>query len=139
MRITTNLWRNTVSNIVWILYLADVCNSVNVVSNLCAIISAFLLVVIAFIYLCNEYDFYEDTKKHIKRLLKALVVIFGISMPLVLFVPAKSVILAWAGVEATQIVVEKTSNSPVVEKALKLIEKQLDEALNSNTKAEEKK
>lgn len=122
------------SNIVWILYLADVCNSVNVVSNLCAIGSVLLFIIIAFIYLCNEYDFYEDTKKHIKKTLKTLVVVFCISMPLVLFVPAKSVILAWAGVEATQVVVEKTSNSPVMNKALKLIEKQLDEALGDKKK-----
>lgn len=122
------------SNIVWILYLADVCNSVNIVSNLCAIGSAFLIILIAFICLCNEYDFYEETKKHIKKTLKILVVVFCISMPLVLFVPAKSVILAWAGVEATQVVVEKTSNSPVVGKALKLIEKQLDEALGDKKK-----
>lgn len=127
------------SNIVWILYLADVCNSVNVVSNLCAIGSVLLFLVIAFIYLCSEFDFYKDTKEHIEKALKILVVVFGISMPLVLFVPAKSVILAWAGVEATQIVVEKTSNSPVVDKAIKLIEKQLDDALNTDKKASEEK
>lgn len=127
------------SNIVWILYLADVCNSVNIVSNLSAIVSVLLLVLGSFIYICNEPEFYNDTKVLFKRVLKGLVVVFGISMPLVLFVPAKSVILAWAGVEATKVVTQTVNDSPVVDKALKLIEKQLDEALAEKKEAKEEK
>lgn len=127
------------SNIVWILYLADVCNSVNIVSNLCAIVSSFLFALLLFIYLCNEHDFYNETLEHVKKALRILVVVFGISMPLVLFVPAKSVILAWAGVEATKVVTQTVNDSPVVDKALKLIEKQLDEALAEKREAKEEK
>lgn len=128
------------SNVVWLLYLADVCNSVSTVAIITAMASAAVIVFGGLITIGEWDHLYTETQTIVKRVFRALVVAFCISVTLVLLVPAKSVILACAGVEATKIVVVDTANkSPLIDKSLKLIEKQLDEALKDKRPSEEKK
>lgn len=115
------------NEILLLLYLADLSEKIGVL----LIASSMLLSVFAFFWLMPaNFDDEDQVKKKLGRGIKLLI-------PIVVFAflyPSKNTLYIAASAKAGQIGIEKLQGSDTLEKAIKLLNKKLDEAL-----AEEKK
>ena len=126
------------SSVIWLLYLAEICNALGKLFGVILGLSLLGLLVIGFITFFEGIDDFQLNREKLKKLVKGLFVLACICLPLSIFIPSEKVVLAGAGVYVANEVVETANQSPLMNKTLKLIEKQIDEALKDKESVSEK-
>lgn len=121
------------TDILWLIYLAEVCNALTV---LCTVLVIFcsLCIFILGVNIVNGYFYDRADEVLAKKLIKYFAVAWVTTAVIVVFLPSKEVLLGAASAQAIEFIKDKDKGSPVVEKSLKLLDKQLDSVLDTKEK-----
>lgn len=116
-------------SIITLLYITDVLSSLKCFLMGFVIFSGIFGVLSGFISLVGKDDLCEETYKQVKRLCKSCFITFAISGTLVTFVPSKTTMVTWIGVNTLQTVKTDVTNTELYNKVMKLLNKKVDEFL----------
>lgn len=119
------------TDILWLIYLAEVCTTLTALCAALGILSFACNFVLGINILMDDFDSKEE-ELLIKKFVKYFAVAWVTTAVIVVFLPSKEVLLGAASVQAIEFIKDK--ESPVVEKSLKLLDKQLDSVLDTKEK-----
>lgn len=121
------------TDILWLIYLAEVCTTLTALCAALGILSFACNFVLGINILMDDFDSKEE-ELLIKKLVKYFTVAWVTTAVIVVFLPSKEVLLGAASAQAIEFIKDKDKESPVVEKSLKLLDKQLDSVLDTKEK-----
>lgn len=123
------------SAIMWFLYLADVVSAIVTISGLAVFITTVAICVATLIFTIaySNGDINEDKKAFFSKVVKRLCIVLSVAIFFNVVTPSKNTVYMMLGVQVTGNLIQEASKSPITEKALRLLESKLDEAIKENT------
>ena len=121
-------------DIILALYLADICQGLN---TLCLFIGIALFVV-DFFLVFGMFDSYEDvnTDRYMKfkKGLVCSIIVSLVMLFTVVFIPSKTTILAYTGINISKELKTEIQSSETYQKVIKILNKELDEYITKSEK-----
>ena len=116
-------------SIVALLYITDVLYSLECFSIGIAVTSCILGGISCVLVLFGDEDFPDLIYTRVKRFFKFCVVTFVLSGTLIIFIPSKTTMVTWIGINTLQTVKSEVQNTELYNKVMKLLNKKVDELM----------
>lgn len=116
-------------SIIVLLYITDVLCSLECFSIGIAVTSCILGGISCVLVLFGDEDFPDFIYTRVKRFFKFCVVTFVLSGTLIVFIPSKTTMVTWIGVNTLQIVKSEVQNTELYNKVMILLNKKVDELM----------
>lgn len=116
-------------SIVALLYFTDVLYSLGCFSIGIAVTSCILGGISGGLVLFGDEDFPDLIYTRVKRFFKFCVVTFVLSGTLIVFIPSKTTMVTWIGINTLQTVKSEVQNTELYNKVMKLLNKKVDELM----------
>lgn len=116
-------------SIVALLYFTDVLYSLEWFSIGIAVTACLLGGISGGLVLFGDEDFPDLIYTRVKRFFKFCVVTFVLSGTLIVFIPSKTTMVTWIGINTLQTVKSEVQNTELYNKVMKLLNKKVDELM----------
>ena len=116
-------------SIVALLYFTDVLCSLECFSTGIAVTACLLGGISVALVLFGDENFPDFIYTRVKRFFKFCVVTFVLSGTLIVFIPSKTTMVTWIGINTLQTVKSEVQNTELYNKVMKLLNKKVDELM----------
>jgi hypothetical protein len=121
------------------LWLADICDSTKMSLAITLILCGIFITILAGIYIFEDRQ-YADPKKidRIAKSIKICIIMLVVGLPIICILPSQQTIYISLGVDTISDLTNKTTDSALGQKAIRLLESKIDEELKDIQPAEKK-
>lgn len=116
-------------SIIALLYITDVLYSLECFSIGIAVTSCILGGISCVLVIFGDEDFPDFIYTKVKKFFKFCVVTFVLSGILIVFIPSKTTMVTWIGINTLQTVKSEVQNTELYNKVMKLLNKKVDELM----------
>ena len=116
-------------SIIALLYITDVLYSLECFSIGIAVTSCILGGISCVLVLFGDENFPDFIYTRVKRFFKFCIVTFVLSGTLIIFIPSKTTMVTWIGINTLQTVKSEVQNTELYNKVMKLLNKKVDELM----------